>query len=114
MNIKVERRKNPRISVKWPMIFIKEGKTIEGETLDISIDGVSCCTEEPLSLNESYDISITPPDHPEMNISGEVIWSDLYGIDDRDDTLCMGICFLKISDADRLFINNIVTEYLNM
>ncbi len=37
---------------------------------------------------------------------------EMYGIDDKDNAFFMGICFLKISDEDRHFIGEIVTEYL--
>ena len=107
----IERRKNPRISVRWPIALSTSGATIEGETLDISIDGVSFSCDEPISLNESYDISINTP-HRRVKVNGNVIWSDLYGIDDKDNAFFMGICFLKISDEDRHFIGEIVTEYL--
>ena len=112
MATKTERRKEPRIEVSWPVAVFAEHGTIEGETRNISIDGLAVFCEEPLRLNESYRISISPPDHPAVGITGKVVWSDLYGIEGDDTTVGMGVCFVEISEEDRGYLEEVVTAYL--
>jgi hypothetical protein len=86
----IERRKEPRIEVRWPVYVFAEHATVEGETRNISVNGLAIFYDEPLRLNESYRISISHPNHSAVGISGKVIWSDLYGIEDDDTTVGMG------------------------
>jgi hypothetical protein len=108
---KAESRKNQRISVRWPISISMNDATVKGETLDISINGISFSCDEPIRLNRSYDMSINAPNR-RVEVNGRAVWSDLYGIDDKDNALCMGICFLEISDENRHFIGEIISEHL--
>ena len=109
---KIERRKHPRRKVKWPVnVFTDHGNIIEGETKDISPNGVFISCEEPLALNENYRIGIIPPDHQIIDITGKVIWSDLYGIDKNQTAFGMGVCFLEIPQNDHNFLDAIVTTH---
>ena len=112
LSTKNERRKEPRIEVKWPVAVFAEHGTIEGETRNISVEGLAVFCDEPLRLNESYRISISPPDHPAVGITGKVVWSDLYGIEGDDTTVGMGVCFMEISGEDRDYLDEVVTAHL--
>ena len=105
-----ERRKHPRLEVDWPITVFTDGDTVEGEALNISLEGISICCEEPLPLKKILRITIAPHDHPIIQISGEVVWSDLYGMDDDKTTIGMGLCFVEISDEDRLAIKKLVSS----
>ena len=96
-----EKRRHPRIEVEWPVIVSKGDDFIEGETKDIAFDGISIICEEPLPLDEMISISIELPNQQSMVISGRVVWSNVYGIDDQNTTYGIGLCFVKISDEDR-------------
>ncbi len=109
---KTEKRKHPRYEVRWPVtVFIGDDK-FTGETINISIDGFSICCETPLHIDQDYRILIQPPDHPIINITGKAIWSNLYGVDDKNTTVGMGICFVEISKNNRDFFNDIISTYL--
>jgi hypothetical protein len=84
-------------------------ETVEGETINITADGVLISCDEPLQLNEVLRISIKPPNHQGIEVTGKVIWSDHYAIDEQDTTFGMGICFVKISDVDRHFLKDFVS-----
>ncbi len=109
---KTERREEPRIEVRWPVSVFAEHGTIEGETRNISVSGLAIFCDEPLRINESYRISISPPDHSAVGVSGKVIWSDLYGIEDDDTTVGMGVCFVEISEEDRNYLEEVVSTHL--
>ncbi len=97
----IEKRRHPRIEVEWSVIVSNGDDFIEGELTSIAFDGISISCEEPLPLDEIVSISIEPPDQQSMVISGQVIWSDVYGIDDQNSAYAIGLCFVKISDEDR-------------
>ena len=96
----IERRKHPRRVIKWPVTVLTETGTIEGETRDIAVDGLSIRCEEPLRMNEVVRMGVMPPDYQMIEFTGKVIWSDLYGIGDDDSAYGMGVCFVEISDED--------------
>lgn len=112
LDAETERRKEPRIDVRWPVAVFAEHATIEGETRNISVGGLAIFCDEPLRMNESYRISISPPNHSAVGINGKVIWSDLYGIEDDDTTVGMGVCFVEISEEDRKYLEEVVTAHL--
>ncbi|MFC1489310.1 PilZ domain-containing protein [Thermodesulfobacteriota bacterium] len=105
-----ERRKHPRFEVDWPITVFTDEGTVEGEALNISLEGISICCEEPLPLKKALRITIVPLNHPIIQIFGEVAWADLYGMDDEKTTIGMGICFVEISDEDRLTIEKLVSS----
>jgi len=107
----IERRKYHRINVTWPISIVFDEEVIDGETINITVDGVLIRCEEPLKLNEVFRIFITPPNHQGIEVNGKVIWSDHYAIDEQDATFGMGICFVKISDVDRHFLKDLVSAH---
>lgn len=96
----IERRKNPRREVRWPVTVLTENGTIEGETRDFAVDGISIRCVEPLLMNQVFRMGVMPPDHQMIEFTGKVIWSDLYGIGDDSSAYGMGVCFVEISDED--------------
>ena len=104
----IERRKQERIKVRWPVTLFTDHDTIEGETRNITADGIFICCDEPLPLNEIFRMSIIPPNHKAIGVTGKVLWSDFYRIDDENTALGMGICFVKVSDGDRHFLKDMV------
>ena len=96
---KIEKRRNPRIRVKWPITILTNGSKIEGEIRNISKAGILILPKEPLCLYELYRVHIRPPNCQSRELTCKVIWSDLYGIDSEDEDIVYGIgfCFVKIS-----------------
>ncbi len=107
-----EQRRHPRIDVTWPVIISKGDDFIEGETKNVAFEGISIFCEEPLPLDEIVSISIEPPDQQSMVISGRVVWSDIYGIDDQNATHGVGLCFVEISDEDRSRFLDLISDLL--
>ena len=97
---KIERRKSPRRKIKWPVTVLTENGTIEGETKDFGVDGISILCVEPLRMDQVFRMGVMPPDHQMIEFTGKVIWSDLYGIGDDNSAYGMGVCFVEISEED--------------
>ena len=104
------RRRNERVYVKWPVTIIMNSGTFEGETTNITTQGVGIACDEPLQLNVLYTLIIRPPNYGALEVAGKVVWSDLYGIDGDNKTVGIGICFIEISEKDRLFFNQVISE----
>ena len=107
-----ERRKQIRVKVRWPVAVLADHGTIKGKTTNITTEGVLVSCEEPLRINDTYRMSILPPDHDALGITGKIVWSDLYGIGEDDTAYGMGICLVELSDEDRQFLNDIVSTHL--
>ncbi len=105
------RRKNGRVYVQWPVTIIMNNGTFECETTNITARGVGIVCDEPLHLHESYTMIIKPLNYGAIEVAGKVVWSDLYGID-GDKTVGIGICFVEVSEKDRLFFNEVMSENL--
>ena len=104
----VDRRKSPRIDIRWPISIQTDQGVVSGETVNISSDGVSICCDEPIPLEKILQISILPPDHQIIEISGRITWSDLCGIDAENTTVGIGLCFMEISKADKDYFTQVV------
>lgn len=109
-----DKRKHPRVEVNWPITIYFEDEKIEGESRNISAEGLFICSERPLPLKKILRISINPPDHQAIGLSGEIVWSDMYGIDGggKLDVYGIGICLVELSDEDKNIIKTVLNNYL--
>ena len=110
MNNPDERRKNPRLEVEWPLRIIRDDLVIEGESRNISIDGIQICCEQPLHLNERIRISVFPPNGEGITFTGEVVWSDFYGMDDNNKVFGIGVCMIEVNNEDKKVIERLLEE----
>ena len=99
-----ERRKNPRVEIIWPIDVDTDQGTIEGEMRNISNSGLYTYCEELLQLHQIYHFTIYPHNRVEMEITGKVVWSESYDLNDKPVRFCLGIQIIEISDEDRKFI----------
>lgn len=104
----IERRQYTRIKVRWPIIILTDKSTIEGETRDISAAGMFINGKEPLQLNQTYQISVMPPNHHNIDLGCKVIWSHSYTTD-GENIFGMGFCFVKVSEEDRNFLGDLLS-----
>lgn len=96
-----ERRDSERDELQWPITILADYATVEGVTLNISVEGIYIRCEEPLLLNETYRMSILPPNHDAIEILGKVIRSEFYGMGEDKSTFGMGVCLVKIPEEEK-------------
>jgi hypothetical protein len=104
-------RGGPRVKIKWPVTIKTEKGSMEGVTLDLGTDGAFVSCAKPLRLNDVFDMVITAPEQ-DIEVTAEVIWSNIYGPDDDITPRGMGVLFLSISGKDLRAIAKAALEHL--
>lgn len=110
MTERLEKRGSPRRKVNWPITILADHGTLEGEAKNITGDGIFIFCDEPLRLNEAFRMSILPPHHSPIGVTGKVVWSDIYGLDENEAAYGMGICLVEITEEDRHFLDEMVSN----
>jgi len=114
MDNKDDKREHPRIEVTWPIKIYIDKEVINGEVSNISVEGIYICCEKPLRLGDTFRISVAPPHHQTIGVTGKVVWSDLYGLDNEKAVYGVGICLMEIADEDRHFLNNLISDSITL
>jgi len=105
----IERRQYPRILVNWPAVVETRQGSVEGETKDISVDGVFIfCGKEP-KVGENFPILLEPSEQRTISVVAEKIWSGTFNPQNRK-VFGMGIRFIHISPEDRQYIAVLVEK----
>lgn len=105
----IDKRQHPRTEIRWPIKIDKGGKIIEGETRNVAAEGIAICCDEPLLLDDVVNISIEPQDQQSIEVYGKVVWSDVYGLDDKEKVYGIGVCFVQIAKDDRSRYHDLVS-----
>jgi hypothetical protein len=83
--------------------------SVEGETKDISVDGVFIfCANEP-EIGENFPLLLKPSEQRTISIVGAKIWSGSFTIDNKT-VFGMGVQFIQISTEDRAYIAALVEK----
>jgi hypothetical protein len=105
----IERRLHPRILVKWPAVVETPHGSVEGETKDISVDGVFIfCAKEPEN-GENFRILLKPSEQRTISVVGAKIWSGSFTVENKT-VFGMGVQFIQISTEDRDYIAALVEK----
>ena len=114
MQSTIENRMFPRVNVEWFVVARTAQSAIEGVTLNVSPSGVFVRCKAPLRVNEVFDMSISIPEaERSLTTKAEVVWSNIYGLDDEITPHGMGVRFLNISVESRAFIAKVVLDQLD-
>jgi len=105
----IERRQHPRVLVNWPAVVETPQGSVEGETKDISVDGVFIFGAKEPEIEGNFPIVLQASEQRTISIVGEKIWSGTFTIDNRK-VFGMGIQFIRISPKDREYIAGLVEK----
>jgi hypothetical protein len=106
-----ERRKHPRISVRWPVSVITDEGMVEGETRNITPEGVFIHSKERLLESRQYQLIVRLPKHQPIVVKGRLIWSNLEEREGDSILRGMGFSFVKVSDDDRRYLEKVISIY---
>jgi hypothetical protein len=107
MSASQDQRKYPRADVIWPVKAQLADKFMEMETRNISAGGAWLYPEFPAEPGELFHLTLEPPQHTPISTTAKVVWKSLVFQDG------LGICFVEISDEDRQFIFDVVSDHLH-
>ena len=103
----VEKRKSPRIEVRWPVTIMTETGAVEGEARNISVEGVFILfihSTESFSPPKTYRL-LMKPDGEQIEVMGSLVWSS------RDIHLGKGFCFVAFSEQDQGRLRKAIKKY---
>ncbi len=95
----MKRRELLRLSVRWPVAIKTESGKADGETRNITGEGVFLYCSERLCEGVVYPMTIELPEKP-LKVAGKLTWSNLGSSTSLDFNPVMGFYFMRI-DEDR-------------
>ena len=103
----VERRKLPRISVRYPVILYSPMGTVQGATKNISATGACIECSTLLRVNEPCWMEIGIPQRP-VAVRGTVLWSSLVINRSKAEVSYAGLSIMRIEEEDREWLNTAI------
>jgi hypothetical protein len=114
LSLEEERRKYPRAIAHWPVTLETTQGVVTGITMDVSAGGAFICCRESLRVKERYFMAFhnVPLLDRSLLVDVEVIWSNIYCMDDELMSHGTGVRFSRIADQDREFITILASDHL--
>jgi hypothetical protein len=106
----VERRKLPRMSVRWPITLHSPMGTVQGETKNITATGACIKCSSFLMVNDPYYMELGTPQRP-VAVRGIVIWSNLIINGSEVEVSHAGLSIMRIEEEDREWLNTAILEH---
>ena len=115
-----ERRKHPRVMLRWPIVAETEERTVHGTTANISISGAFINCHSPLKLGEVFnliiqDVSLVDcplPLDSFITISAGVVRTQDYDPDKIIFSHGMAVRFLRMLKNEHKVISTLITHTL--
>lgn len=89
-----EKRHHPRADVAFPVALKTARGDFEAALKDISVGGAFVICQNPLPLNQKFQIDIDLKDKNTLLLNAEVVWSNINVPDDKIVNRGMGIRFI--------------------
>jgi len=97
----MNRRELLRLSIRWPLTIKAENGQSNGETTNITGEGIFLYCAEKLFEGVVYSVTIKLPEKP-LKVTGTVTWSNLDNCSSLSLSSSMGFYFIRIDeDKDR-------------
>jgi hypothetical protein len=103
----IERRKLPRVSVRWPVTLYTAAGEMEGVTRDLTSTGAYIQCRERLKLHEECWLQIGVP-HRTLMLKGKVMWSNLVIDESGTQVSHAGLSFIHIESEDRMALRDAI------
>jgi hypothetical protein len=105
--MRVEKRRNPRDRVNWPVRIQTEAGTLERVAYNIGSDGSFISGFFSLEPQEVVGMIIRSPGSP-IKVKARVVWSRSQVHPEENMPRGVGVKFIEISDQDREFISSFI------
>jgi len=111
MKNQIERRRETRMSVSWPVVLKTSQGAFNGKMINISAGGSALiCFSGPVEIDGEFSIIFNPSEDHEIYVPCEKIWSDKI-IHEESVFNSLGVRFIEISSSDREIIASMVKGY---
>ena len=102
-----------KAKLKWLVSIKDNGNSSEGVTLNLSTNQAYIRCAKPLRLNEVFDMTLQVPNSDDsIEAEVEVVFSNIYGLDDDISPRGMIVRFLGLADEDRRIIAKAIFKHL--
>jgi Tfp pilus assembly protein PilZ len=105
----MEKRKQHRYKIRWPITIYTRKGPIDGESRNITGSGIFIHCQEELNQDEVYKMVIKFPEREPVELKGRLVWSNLEGVDSKGAFAGMGFSFVKFSSEDRRRIDGLTS-----
>jgi hypothetical protein len=106
--MRIEKRRNPRDRVNWPVSIQTQVGTLERVVYNIGPDGSFISGLSSLEPQEIVGMTIRSPGSP-IEVKARVVWSRSQVRPEEDMPRGVGVKFIDISDLDREFISSFIS-----
>ena len=107
-----KKRMEMRAEIVWPVVIKTDYDSFEGKTVNISASGALLCFTPQLSLMEIVTLTIKPPVRPALEITAEVVRTDIPCDNDDSSRRGAAVRFIIISEKDQEFVSFSVFDHL--
>ena len=107
-----KKRMELRADIIWPVTITAEVGVLQGKTINISASGALLYCPDQLSLSEIVRLTMKPPVRTPLEITAEVVRTNVQCTEDDDPPQGIAVRFIIISEQDRQFISFSVYDHL--
>ena len=107
----LKKRMEMRAEIAWPVVIKTDCDSFEGKTVNVSASGALLCFAPQLSLREIVTLTIKPPVRPALEITAEVVRTDIPCDNDDSSRRGAAVRFVIISEKDREFVSFSVFDH---
>jgi hypothetical protein len=107
-----KKRMEMRAEIAWPVVIKTDCDSFEGKTVNVSASGALLCFTPQLSLMEIVRLTIKPPVRPALEITAEVVRTEIPCDNDDSSRRGAAVRFIIISEKDREFVSFSVFDHL--
>ncbi len=97
----VEKRKQHRYKIRWPITIYTKRGPIGGESINITGSGIFIHCQEKLRQDEVYRMVIRFPQRDPVEVKGKLVWANPERVDSNRALVGMGFSFVNFRDEDR-------------
>jgi len=97
-----------RTEARWKVYFFTPHGSIEGETVNISPEGVMVSCQELPPLEDDFRLVIKPPDHYHLDLVGRVVWTTICNPVSGAESIGVDVQFVSIQEKDRSYLQGLI------
>ncbi len=103
-----ERRRRSRVHVAVPVILVQGGRQVQGQLHDVSLKGLSCSVDGPLTLGAECAVTLALASGVRIHAQGRVVRTgqdaavDFIRLEEKDFAHLRNLVRLYAEDADQV------------